>query len=52
MFKVKYSDEEYIVYAVNYNEERDNTLFLIYQYDNWNWVSSCLCELIVDKEVE
>ncbi len=52
MFKVKYSDEEYIVYAVNYNEERNDTLFLIYQYDNWNWVSSYLCKLIVDKEVE
>ena len=52
MFKVKYIDEEYTVYAVRYDEERDNTLFLIYEYDNWNWISSYLCELIADKEVE
>lgn len=52
MFKVKYSVGEYIVYAVRYDEERNNTLFLIYEYDNWNWISSYLCELIVNKEVK
>lgn len=40
MFKVKYFDEEYLVYSVRYDEEIEQTLFLVYDSDEWKWINS------------
>lgn len=44
MFKVKYFDEEYLVYSVRYDKEIEQTLFLVYEKDKWEWIVSFMCE--------
>lgn len=52
MFKVKWVDKEYIIYSVKYDETIEDTFFLVYDDNKWQWISCCLCEPIIDKEDE
>lgn len=49
MFKIKWLDQEYVVYSVIYNEQIEDTLFLIYDNNEWQWIRCFLCEPILDK---
>lgn len=49
MLKIKYINEIYIVYGSRFNEEQQETCFLIYE-DSWKWVPSWLCEPCKDNK--